>query len=89
MAVVKALIYLLCLLASAGCAALLVRTYLRSGTRLLLWSGICFVLLALNNLLVVVDLLILPDSIDLVPLRRLATLSAICVLVFGFIWEAD
>lgn len=81
-------VYLLCLAASVGCAWLLTRSYLASRTRLLLWSAVCFALLAVNNLLVVVDLLVLP-SIDLVPFRRLASLSAVAVLLFGFIWETE
>lgn len=82
------LVYLLCLAASAGCAWLLARSYLASRTRLLLWSALCFALLALNNLFVVVDLLVLPTA-DLLPLRRLASLSAVAVLLFGFVWETE
>lgn len=84
----QAIIYLLCLAASAGCAGLLARSYLRSRARLLLWSAACFLLIALNNLFVVIDLLVLP-SVDLIPLRRLASLSAVAVLLFGFIWETE
>ena len=84
----SSLIYLLCLAASAGCAWLLLRSYARNRTRLLLWSAICFVLIAFNNLFVVVDILVLP-SVDLVPLRRLASLAAVAVLLFGFIWETE
>jgi Family of unknown function (DUF5985) len=83
-----ALIYLLCLATSAACAYLLVRSYRRNRTRLLLFSAICFVLLAVNNLFVVVDLLLLPQ-IDLVPFRQLAALAAIGVLLFGFIWDTE
>ncbi len=82
------LVYTLCLLTSAACAALLIRSYRSSGTRLLLWTAGCFVLLALNNFLVVVDILVLP-KVNLVPLRHLASLAAVSVLLFGFIWEAD
>lgn len=85
----KALVYLLCFLASAGCAWLLVRHYWRNRTRFLLWGAICFVLLALNNLLVFFDIVVLPTSIDLLPARRLASLAAVGVLLFGFVWEAD
>ena len=84
----KAAVYLLCFLASAGCAALLVRSYLQSGGRLLLWSAGCFVFLALNNALVVLDLMVI-ESADLLPLRRLASLAAVGVLLFGFIWETE
>ena len=84
----QALIYLLCLAASVGCAWLLARSYVRSRTRLLLWSAACFLFIALNNLLVVIDLLVLP-GVDLVPLRRLASLAAVAVLLFGFVWETE
>ena len=84
----QALVYLLCFAASVGCAVLLVRSYRISRTPLLLWSGACFSLLALNNFLVVIDLLVLP-SIDLLPLRRFAALAAVGVLLFGFVWETE
>jgi uncharacterized membrane protein len=84
----QATIYILCLLTSVGCAALLVRSYRETRARLLLWSALCFALLALNNLLVVVDILILP-SVDFVPFRHLAALAAVSVLLFGFIWETQ
>jgi hypothetical protein len=83
-----ATIYALCLLSSAICAWLLIRSYVRTRTRLLLWSAACFVLLALNNLLVVLDLLILP-TVDFGPARPICTLAAVSVLIFGFIWEVD
>jgi hypothetical protein len=82
-------VYILCFLSSAVCGWLLVRSYLRTRTALLLWTAICFVLLAVNNFLVVVDLVFLPDSIDLRPLRVAATLVALGTLLYGFIWELD
>jgi hypothetical protein len=83
-----ALVYALCLVTSLACAALLIRSYGRSRTRLLLWTAGCFGLLALNNLFVVIDILVLPQ-VNLLPLRHLASLAAISVLIVGFIWEAD
>lgn len=84
----QAVIYLLCLATSAVCAALLVRQFRASRARLLLWSALCFGLLALNNLLLVIDVLVLP-TVDLIALRQLASFSAVAVLLFGFIWDAD
>ena len=84
----QAFVYLLCLATSVACATLLVRRYQTSRIRLLLWSALCFVLLALNNLALVVDVLLLP-SVNLVPLRQLASLSAVAILLFGFIWDTD
>lgn len=88
MPTLAATIYALCLLSSAACAWLLIRSYFRTRTRLLLWSAACFVFLAGSNLLVVVDLMLLP-SVDLGPARQLCTLVAIAVLIYAFIWELD
>jgi hypothetical protein len=81
-------VYLLCLASSALCAWLLGRSYARTQTRLLLWAAICFALLALNNLLVVLDLMVI-TSVDLWLARSLASLIAVGVLLYGFIWELD
>lgn len=80
--------YLLGLATSVACALLLIRSYRMSRARLLLWSALCFVLLAVNNFLVVVDLLVLP-SVDLLIFRQLAALAAVAVLLFGFVWETE
>jgi hypothetical protein len=82
-------VYLLCLFASLVCAGLLVRSYLRNRSRLLLWSAACFSLLAFNNLLLVVDLLVLPTEIDLMIVRNLSSLAGAATLLYGFIWELD
>ena len=82
------LVYLLCFVTSALCAGLLVRQYRFTSSPVLLWSAACFVFLALSNLLVVVDMLILPD-VYLRPARLVLTLMAVSVLLFGFIWEAE
>jgi len=81
-------VYILCLCTSAVCGWLLVRGYRKNRTRLLLWAATAFVLLAVNNLLVVIDLLLLP-SVDLSAPRKLAMLAAVATLLFGFIWEVD
>ena len=81
-----ALIYGLCLAASASCAALLGRAYLRSRTRLLLWTAVSFCFFALNNLALVVDMLVLP-SVDLWVWRQAAAGAGLGVLIFGFVWE--
>lgn len=82
------LVYGLCLAASILCAALLARAYRVSGSRLLLWSAVCFGFLALNNLLVVVDMVLTPGTVDLTLARQAAALAAVGVLLYGFIWEA-
>lgn len=69
-------VYPLCAVTSMICAVLLLRAYRRQRTRLLLWSGLCFVLLALNNTLVFVDLIVIPSGSDLSLWRGTASLPA-------------
>jgi hypothetical protein len=83
-----AAVYILCLLTSGACAYLLARNYRRTGTRLLMWSALCFGFLALNNAVVFIDALVLPD-VDLAVPRLALSLAAVTVLLFGFIWEAE
>jgi hypothetical protein len=81
-------VYILCTLTSAACAVLLLRGYVRSRARLLLWSGLCFILLALNNVLLFMDKVIFPD-IDFWGWRTATAVAGLALLTFGLIWEAD
>ena len=81
-------IYLLCAATSVTCATLLLRAFLHYRTRLLLWSSLCFLLLALNNSLLFVDLIIVPYTIDLSIWRSVTALAGIGLLLFGLIWES-
>lgn len=83
-----AVVYLLCLATSVICAGLLIRTYRRSRSRLLLWTAIAFAFLALNNLFLVLDMVVLAN-IDLRLLRHGSAAAAIVVLLYGFISESD
>jgi hypothetical protein len=69
-----------------SCCLLLIRSYRRNKSRVLLWTAACFVLLAVDNLLVVLDLIVLP-TVDLSLPRLLATFFAVGTLLVGFIWE--
>ena len=82
------LIFALCALAAAICAFLLLQAYGRGGYRLLLWSGLCFVGLTLNNLTLVVDKIIVPH-VDLSIPRAALALMAMSVLLYGLIWDAE
>jgi hypothetical protein len=78
--------YILCGLVSLICTVLLMRAYAQSRMRLLLWSGLCFLGLTISNLLVFVDLSILPQ-IDLYLVRLTTAAIAMLILLFGLIWE--
>lgn len=83
-----AAVYLLCFLTSGACAYLLARNYRRTGTRLLMWSALCFLFLAFNNGVVFIDAVIVP-SVDLAIGRLSLSLAAVALLLFGFIWDLE
>ncbi|HEX2207309.1 MAG TPA: DUF5985 family protein [Longimicrobium sp.] len=80
------LVYALCALTSAACAVLLLRGYASSRARLLLWSGLCFVGLATNNLLLLIDKRVVP-TLDLSLWRSLPALAGLALLLYGLVWE--
>lgn len=82
------LVYVLCAVTSLACAVLLLRAYKQSRVRLLFWSGLCFVGLALNNALLFIDLKVMPQT-DLFLLRSLPALLGIMLLIYGLIWDAE
>ncbi|HWW25734.1 MAG TPA: DUF5985 family protein [Caulobacter sp.] len=81
-------VYVLCMLASMTCAGLLARAWRASRSRLLLWTAISFGFLALNNLLLVADLVVF-TQVNLLPYRQASAGLAIATLLYGFIWEVD
>ncbi len=80
-------IYVLCALTSMVCAVLLLRSYRTSRTALLFWSSLCFAGLALNNALLAVDLIVVPE-LDLSLWRSAIALASLGVLLFGLIWNS-
>lgn len=82
-------VYLLCFFTSTICAVMLGRSFHRTRAKLLFWSALCFLLLAVNNLLLVLDLVVFPSSVDLGIPRGLVSLAAVVTLLFGFIWGAE
>jgi hypothetical protein len=65
---------------------MLILAYRSSRSRLLLWSSLCFVALAANNVLLLVDLVIVP-TIDLSMLRTGIAVAGLSTLVFGLVWD--
>ncbi len=86
---IAACVYILCALTSMACAVLLGKAYKHSKARLLLWSCLCFIGLAVNNVLLFVDLAILPVEIDLSLPRSLTALIALLLLLYGLIWDVE
>lgn len=82
------LIYLLCALTAFVCAWLLLRSYFSRRHRILFWSGLCFAGLFVNNLILVFDRLVFPES-DLSTWRLVAGFAALLPLLYGLIWEEE
>lgn len=81
-------VYALCLLTSAAVAFLLFRGYRRSRARLLLWCALGFSGLCLNNLILVMDLVFLPN-VDLSMYRAIFAMTGMAMMVFGLIWDSS
>ena len=80
-------VYFLCALTSLACAVLLVRGYLASKVPLLLWTALCFCALALNNGMLLVDMLTGPE-IDLAMLRKVPALVGVVLMLHGLIADS-
>ena len=83
---IAAAVYVLCALTALLCAVLLFQAWSRSRLPLLFWSGLCFAGLTGSNILLVIDLLVVPD-VDLFVWRTLASLVSMSLLLYGLIWE--
>ena len=81
-------VFIGCALLSLLCALLLLRGYRRGGTRLLLWSGLCFLGQALHNALLYVDVYVVPQT-DLSALRLVPALAGVALLLYGLIWDEE
>ncbi|HYF14080.1 MAG TPA: DUF5985 family protein [Phycisphaerales bacterium] len=81
-------VYILCAVTSLLCTALLLRGYRRSRARLLLWSSLCFVGLAINNIMLFVDMVLLPER-DLSHWRSVPALIGFLVLTYGLVIDGE
>lgn len=81
-------IYILCTLTSLACAWLLLGSYRRNGHRLLFWSGLCFVGMTINNVILTLDKVVFPGA-DLLPWRLVTALAAVALLLYGLIYEKE
>ena len=70
------------------CAGFLLRAWQNVRKRLLLWSGLCFLGLAVSNALRIADLRIFLAA-DLYTYRLSASAIAMCLLLWGLVWESQ
>lgn len=81
-------VYVLCTLTSLACAVLLYKAHRIARTRLLFWSALCFAGLTANNLLLLVDMLLVPD-VDLSLWRSTVALAALLGLIYALVYESS
>ena len=67
---------------------LLWRGWRQSRARLLLWSALCFAGLCLNNVLLIVDVRVVP-GVDLSIWRTVPALVGVALLIYGLVWEGE
>jgi hypothetical protein len=79
-------VYTLCALTSVACAVLLFRGYRATRTRLLFWSSLCFLGLAINNVLLLADAVFV-TGLDLSLWRGATALLGMLVLLYGLTQE--
>jgi hypothetical protein len=89
MEVFKVVLFLLAFVTSLACTLLLFRGYVHTKLRILMWSALCFVCLTVNNLLLFIDLVILPSDVDLRFVRHGTALIGMLFLIYGFIRESE
>ena len=87
-------VYILCAVTSLACAVLLFRGYRRSAARFLLWSSLCFCGLAVNNVILFVDQVVLPDvegvaGVRFALWRSVVAIAGFGLLLYGLIWDAE
>lgn len=82
------IVYLLCAATCLLCAGMLFRGYARQRVRLLFWSGLCFVGLMLDNVMLYVDVIMVPE-LDLSFWRKMPGLVALLLLLFGLVWDSE
>ena len=80
--------YTLSALAAGFCSWLLLRAHSRTGYRLLLWGGLCFVGLTLNSALLIADKLLLPE-VNLFTWRLVIALLGLLIFLYGLIFDGD
>jgi len=80
-------VYTLCAITSLVCAVLLFKGYRGSRSRLLFWSSLCFAGLALNNTLLLIDLLT-GSLIDLRLPRTGTAVVALGMMLYGLIEDS-
>lgn len=83
------IVYALCAITSLVCALLLLRGYLRFRTKLLLSCCVCFAGLALNNIVLFIDLVFYPPEVTFADWRNAIALLGSTYLLYNLTMEGN
>jgi len=83
------LTYTLCALTALACTWLLLRAWARTRARLLFWSGLCFAGLTVNNVVLILDRIVFPTEVDLLPARLVVGAVSVWALAIALVMEGD
>lgn len=78
----------LAVLMSVACTLMFLRTYARTALRLFWWTALCFVCLSVNNVLLFINFVLLPE-LDLRLYRFASSAAGLVFLLYGLIVEAE
>lgn len=81
-------VYTLSTITCIACVLMLLRSWKRGGSDLLLYSGLCFIGLAFNNALATIDVNTSLDLLDLSTVRLGISLLSVGILIFGLTWKS-
>lgn len=80
-------VYILCAVTALACGALLWRGFQRRHIRLLLWCALFFFAMSLENIILFVDVVVIPQGPDLLLVRRSIGLGGVMLLLYGLVWD--
>lgn len=83
----SSIVFSLCALASIYVAYILAKAYRERPSRILFWSAICFSGLALNNIVLFIDLVLMPTEVTFALLRNTIIVASVGSLVYGLVWD--
>ncbi|MEX2176697.1 MAG: DUF5985 family protein [Pirellulaceae bacterium] len=79
--------YIICTITSLASAIMLWRSTQAPRNRLLIWGAVFFFGMALNNVLLFVDKVLLPNQAWSSVPPNIVMLASVSALIYGLIWE--
>jgi hypothetical protein len=81
-------IYGLCAFTAFLCSGMLLRGYFANKYKMLLWGGLCFAGMTINNIILIIDKIYVPEM-DLTNWRLVSAMISMLILLYGLIWDSE